>query len=181
MITARAGRDLPSALSSGLLTIGPRFGGALNQAAEYWLEAVASGEKPVDFVERFARNKQYIPGIGHKKYSLDSPDPRVGALLNQFDTGGKYITFAKEVERATTNKKAQLILNVDGAIAALLLDVLSEEEQYDTEQLKSLIETEFCNAIFVFARSVGFIAHYLEQKRLGEGLFRLPDDQIALG
>merc|ERR1719240_1721007 len=33
IVTARAGKDLVSALCSGLLTIGPRFGGALDDAA----------------------------------------------------------------------------------------------------------------------------------------------------
>lgn len=33
IVTARAGKDLISSLCSGLLTIGPRFGGALDGAA----------------------------------------------------------------------------------------------------------------------------------------------------
>lgn len=179
MITARAGKDLSAALATGILTVGPRFGGALNQAAENWFEAVARGDDPNLYVEKFSSNKQYIPGIGHKKYRLDNPDPRVSALLKGFDNGGAHITFANEVASITTGKKAQLILNVDGAIAALLLDILVEEEGYNTEQIRSLIKTEFCNAIFIFARSVGFMAHFMEQKRLDEGLFRLPDDQIS--
>lgn len=38
IVTARAGKDLVSALCSGLLTIGPRFGGALDKAAEMFTE-----------------------------------------------------------------------------------------------------------------------------------------------
>ena len=34
IVTARAGKDLVSSLTSGLLTIGPRFGGALDDAAK---------------------------------------------------------------------------------------------------------------------------------------------------
>ncbi|MEK7626337.1 MAG: citrate/2-methylcitrate synthase [Patescibacteria group bacterium] len=178
MVTARAGRDLTAGLATGLLTIGPRFGGAINQAAQNWLQAVASGESPQDFVERFASKKEYIAGIGHKKYRVDSPDPRVTKLLAEFKTGD-YTNFALEVEKITSNKKAQLILNVDGLIGALTLDMLAEEEGYSLEQIKALVDTEFCNAIFVYARTVGFIAHYLDQKRLDEALFRLPDDQIT--
>jgi ATP-citrate lyase alpha-subunit len=100
-------------------------------------------------------------------------------LLDKFDDGGPHITFAKEVATITTGKKAQLILNVDGAIAALLLDILTEEEGYMTDKVRTLLQTEFCNAIFIFARSVGFIAHFMEQKRLDEGLFRLPDNLIS--
>lgn len=38
IVTARAGKDLVSALCSGLLTIGPRFGGALDKAAEMFTQ-----------------------------------------------------------------------------------------------------------------------------------------------
>jgi len=179
MITARAGKDVTAALASGILTIGPRFGGALSQAADGWLAAVDSDEAPAAYVERHAVNKQYIAGIGHKKYRLDNPDPRVAMLLDKFDRGGPYITFAKAVAAITTRKKSQLILNVDGTIAALLLDILSQDEKYTPAQIEALLKTDFCNAIFVYARSVGFIAHYLEQRRLDEGLFRLPDDLIT--
>jgi citrate synthase len=179
MISARAGVDLPAALATGLLTVGPRFGGAIDQAARNWISAISESETPDDFVERFATNKQNISGIGHKKYRIDNPDPRVSELLESNDTGGKYTLFAKEVARITTNKKAQLILNVDGAIAALLLDIFSEKEGYSEQQLLALVETGFCNAIFVYARSVGFIAHYLDQKRQDEGLFRLPDSLVG--
>lgn len=38
IVTTRAGKDLVSALCSGLLTIGPRFGGALDKAAEMFTQ-----------------------------------------------------------------------------------------------------------------------------------------------
>jgi len=179
MITARAGKDLTASLASGILTIGPRFGGAIDQAADNWLTAAKDGESAYDFVERYAKNKNYIPGIGHKKYRTDNPDPRVAMLRDQFDEGGEYITFAKDVENITSAKKAQLILNVDGAIGALLIDILKKHESMTDKEIKDLLDTGFCNALFVLARSVGFIAHFLEQKRIDEGLFRLPNDQIS--
>lgn len=179
MITARASKDLPASLASGLLTIGPRFGGAINRAAHGWFEAVTHLESADSFVERHAKNNQFIAGIGHVKYRLDNPDPRVKLLLSKFDKGGQYINFAKQVAAITTRKKAQLILNVDGAVAALLLDILANEEKYSPEDIKDLINTDFCNAIFIYARTTGLIAHHLEQQRLDERLFRLPDDLIG--
>ena len=44
IVAARAGKDLVSALASGLLTIGPRFGGALDEAAEMFMTAVDAGQ-----------------------------------------------------------------------------------------------------------------------------------------
>lgn len=181
MITARAGKDLVSSLASGLLTIGPRFGGAINAAAGNWLGAVNSGTDPDTFVENFAKKGDYIPGIGHRKYNLDNPDPRVGEILKfAQNLSGKYTKFAKAIEKITTSKKGNLILNVDGAIAAVLLDLLLEEEKLTNKELKELVDIEFFNALFVLSRSVGFTAYYLDQKRIDEGLFRLPPEEVKI-
>jgi citrate synthase len=181
IVTARAGRDLVSALATGLLTIGPRFGGAINQAAGNWLSGVDRGIDPADFVEEFASKKEYISGIGHRKYRVDAPDPRVAKLLSFTDSLSekKFSSFAKGVEKVTVAKKGNLILNVDGAIAAILLDILSEKEGMETQELESLVKTEFFNALFVLSRSVGFISHFLDQKRIDEGLFRLDEEHVT--
>ena len=181
IITARAGRDLVSSLSAGLLTIGPRFGGAVNQASINWLDGVVNNKSSFKFVEEFANKKIYIQGIGHKKYSIDLPDPRVDELLKFTDRLHikKFTNFALKVQSITTSKKGNLILNVDGAIASILLDILSEKENYSDEELIKLTEIEFFNALFVLSRSVGFISHYLDQKRLDEGLFRLPEELVT--
>jgi succinyl-CoA synthetase alpha subunit len=181
IITARAGRDLPSALASGLLTIGPRFGGAINQAAGNWLLGVMKAVRAVDFIEDFAKRREYIAGIGHKKYRVDMPDPRVVAILKFSENleNSRFTKFALSIQKLTVSKKGNLILNVDGAIACVLLDILSEKEGYTDEELKDLVSTEFFNALFILSRSVGFIAHFLDQKRMDEGLFRLPDSLVT--
>lgn len=181
IVTSRAGKDLVSSLSAGLLTIGPRFGGAINEAANNWLTGVEKNIIPTEFVEDFAKRKVYISGIGHRKYRLDFPDPRVTEVLKFAGKLpiSKFTSFAKDVEKVTTSKKANLILNIDGAIAAVLLDILSVKEEYSDTQLQELIKAEFFNAVFVLSRSVGFIAHFLDQKRLDEGLFRLDEDMVV--
>lgn len=181
IVASRAGKDLVSSLTAGLLTIGPRFGGAINQAASNWLSAVSVSRPAFEFVEEFAKKKEYISGIGHRKYRVDYPDPRVSEILSYAEKLKKkrFVSFAKDVEKITVSKKGNLILNVDGAIAAVLLDILSEEEGLSDEELMELVKTEFFNALFVLSRSVGFIAHYLDQKRLDEGLFRLDEDLVA--
>jgi ATP citrate (pro-S)-lyase len=181
IVTARAGRDLVSSLAAGLLTVGPRFGGAVNQAAATWLEGVTSGVAPTTLVEAYAAERRYILGIGHKKYRIDSPDPRVERLLKFTDSleTAAFTKFALGVEAETTRKNGNLILNVDGAMAAILLDLLYEKEGYQLEALEGLVAQEFFNSLFILSRSVGFMAHYFDQVRLDEGLFRLTPAQVT--
>jgi ATP citrate (pro-S)-lyase len=56
IVTARAGKDILSSLVSGLLTIGPRFGGAIDGAARTWYEAVAQNETPKDLISRMKKS-----------------------------------------------------------------------------------------------------------------------------
>lgn len=180
IIAARAGKDLVSSLASGLLTVGPRFGGAINESAGTWLRGVKEGKTPKEFVEAFTSDGGIIAGIGHKKYRVDLPDPRVAALQRiSEDTDGIYLRFALEVQAVTTAKKGTLILNVDGAIAAVLLDTIRSELKYTDEQLQELVGIEFFNALFVLSRSIGFTSHYLDQRRNDEGLLRLSDQEIS--
>ncbi len=181
MISARAGKDLVSSVVSGLLTIGPRFGGAINQAAKHWLEGVEADITPYDYVESIAKKRGIISGIGHKKYRVDAPDPRVSVILGYTKSlkSKPYTDFATGVEKVTTAKKGNLILNVDGAIAAVLLDLLSHKEGLTKRELSELADTEFFNAFFVLSRAVGFTAHYLDQRRRDEGLFRLSPKEVG--
>lgn len=179
MITARAGRDLTASLAAGLLTIGPRFGGALNDAASHWFDMVNKNVSADEFVSQMARQGQNIPGIGHKKYRADDPDPRIRIIKNEVGVVGKYTHFALDVESITTRKRANLILNIDGYIAAVMLDIFHDYEKLTKNEIRTIIDSEFFNALFVYARTVGFIAHHIEQKRIDEPLFRLPQDLIA--
>merc|ERR1712008_513767 len=77
IVAARAGKDLVSSLASGLLTIGPRFGGALNQAAEQFSKAYDENKTPQEFVVEMKKKNEYIMGIGHRVKSLENPDSRV--------------------------------------------------------------------------------------------------------
>jgi succinyl-CoA synthetase alpha subunit len=181
MIAARAGRDMTSSLSSGILTIGDRFGGAINNSAKVWFQSCLDNFEPKDLVKEYSKQRLPIPGIGHLKYTLYKPDPRVTTLVDiciSHVKERKHLEFALEVASITLEKKQNLILNIDGVISAIMLDYLSEKETMTKVELKKLIDIEFFNSLFIIARSVGFIGNYLDQKRIDEGLFRLDDKDI---
>ena len=180
IVTARAGRDLVSGLAAGLLTVGPRFGGAVNESAALFRAAIDDNITAFDLVADMRAKGLRIPGIGHRVHSFANPDPRVSMLIKHVETldiPHRYLTFAKQVESITLLKKDSLILNVDGAIAAILLDVLSK--YLDDDDVDDLIACEALNAFFVLGRSIGLIGHFIDQKRLRQPLYRHPEWDIS--
>ncbi|KAF8438687.1 putative ATP citrate lyase, subunit 1 [Terfezia claveryi] len=182
IITTRAGKDLISALVSGLLTIGERFGGALDGAAAEFTNAFDKGLSPRDFVDTMRKQNKLIPGIGHKVKSRNNPDLRV-ELVKEFVKkrfpSHKLLDYALAVESVTTSKKDNLILNVDGCVAVCFVDLLRNCGAFTPEEAEDYLRMGVLNGLFVLGRSIGLIAHYLDQKRLRTGLYRHPWDDIT--
>lgn len=156
IVAARAGKDLVSSLCSGLLTIGDRFGGALDGAARQFSEAYDAGLAPRDFVTTMRQKHKLIMGIGkkehdsagqwgcvklpctdrrgcastgHKVKSITNPDIRVVIIkeyVKKHFPKTPLLNYAEKVELITTAKKPNLILNVDGVIAVAFVDLLRE-------------------------------------------------------
>jgi len=182
IVTARAGKDLISSLCSGLLTIGPRFGGALDEAAAMMSEASDSGLNAKAFIKQCKDGNQLIMGIGHKVKSLENPDKRVEVIKSfaqKHFPSTTVLDFALSVEAETTKKRSTLILNVDGCIAVCFVDLLRSCGAFSREEADELIEFGVLNGLFVLGRSMGFIGHHIDQKRLKQPLYRHPWDDIA--
>lgn len=182
IVCARAGKDLVSSLTSGLLTIGPRFGGALDGAAQMFTEAYDKGLLPHEFVTESKKSKKLIMGIGHRIKSINNPDKRVEIIKNyvlEKFPQCPVLKYALEVEKVTTSKKPNLILNVDGCIAVCFVDLLRSCGSFTRQEGDEYIANGCLNALFVLGRSMGFIGHYLDQKRLKQGLYRHPWDDIS--
>ena len=180
IVTARAGKDLISALVSGLLTIGPRFGGAIDGAAFWFKKFHDEGKEPHEMVNEMKAMNILIPGIGHRVKSLINPDKRV-EILKKYATENfpktKYLDYALKTEKITTSKRDNLILNVDGCVGILFLDLLNSLN-LSKKEINGIIETGALNGLFVLGRSIGFIGHILDQKRLKTNLYRHPWSDI---
>jgi len=77
-----------------------------------------------------------------------------------------------EVEKVTTKKKSNLILNVDGAVACAFVDLLRGSGAFSRDEANDYIKMGVLNGLFVLGRSIGFIGHYIDQLRLKQGLYR---------
>lgn len=181
IVTARAGKDLVSSLVSGLLTIGPRFGGAINDAARYFKDAHDRGLSPDAFVKEMRRKDINIPGIGHLIKSVQNPDKRVQLLVNYAKenfSSATYLDYALKVEAITTAKRNNLILNADGCIGVLFLDLMKSSGVFTDREIQEVVDIGYLNGLFVLGRSIGLIGHVLDQYRLREPLYRHPWDDI---
>ncbi len=183
-VASRAGKDVVSSLASGLLTIGPRFGGAIDNAARYFRDAQNRGLEPEEFVAEMKRKGINIPGIGHRIKSVQNPDKRVEILkayAREHFPSTPLLDYALQVEKVTTAKKNNLILNVDGTIGILFVDML-RSLGYREEEIDDIIASGTLNALFVLGRSIGFIGHIIDEKRFKSRLYRHPwDDVLFLG
>jgi succinyl-CoA synthetase alpha subunit/citrate synthase len=181
IVTAMAGKDLTAAVASGVLTIGTRFGGAIDGAAKYFKDALDRNQTPRQFVDEMKAKGINIPGIGHRVKSVHNPDMRVN-LLEEWAyanlPGHELLDFALEVEKITTAKRNNLILNVDGCIGILFVDILRSTGIYAEDEIDEIINIGTLNGIFVLGRTIGMIGHYLDQKRLHSGLYRHPWDDV---
>jgi ATP citrate (pro-S)-lyase len=182
IVTARAGKDLISSLVSGLLTIGPRFGGAIDGAALHFSKAYDEGREPAQFVNEMKAAGINIPGIGHRIKSVQNPDVRVtivkGYAKKHFPAT-PILDYALAVEKITTAKRNTLILNVDGCIGVCLTDMMRSCEVFTKEEADEYVKMGALNGMFVLGRSIGIIGHFLDQKRLQQPLYRHPWDDIA--
>jgi len=179
-VTARAGKSVVESLVTGLLTIGPRFGGAIDGAAKYFKYADDNKLTPAEFLSYMKKQGIPIPGIGHRIKSLRNPDLRVEGLkkyASEYFPSTPLLDYALTVEQLTTSKKDNLILNVDGTIGILMVDMW-RALGYSEEEIDEFIESGTLNAFFIVGRSIGFIGHVLDEKRLAMPMYRHPMDDI---
>ncbi len=179
-VTARAGKSVVECLVTGLLTIGPRFGGAIDGAAKYFKYANDNNMTPQEFLAYMKKEGIPIPGIGHRIKSLRNPDKRVEGLkkfANEYFPSTSLLDYALTVEQLTTSKKDNLILNVDGTIGILMVDMW-RALGYTEEEIDEFIESGTLNSFFILGRTIGFIGHVLDEKRLAMPMYRHPMDDI---
>ena len=161
--TAAAGNQFNSSVAAGIGTLGKYHGGAVEDCAKT-LEDVKDVKS---LVEESIKNKKRIHGFGHKIYTTDPRTKILMEIAKEENIYGKYCKLAQEIEAELESQKGKkLCLNIDGAIAALILDM----------GFKSSIG----NAFFIISRCVGLCAHVHEELTEEKPVRRL-DESKYLG
>ncbi len=163
ILAACAGIGLPQSVAAGMIMIGPRFGGAVTDAAVYMDYGLRNYPNDVPgFLAYMKKEVGPVPGIGHRVKSLKNPDKRVEEIIRfvrENNITSPRLDYALKVQAITTTKKDNLILNVDGTMGCVLLDM-----GYPVESL---------NGFFMLARTIGMIGHWIDQKRNQGRLIRM--------
>jgi len=153
VIAARAvasgGNSLHVGVGAGVLAFGEAHGGALEGAMRFFQENV---EKDPDTVVRdYFKMGKRIPGYGHRYYKKYDPrSKRIFELAKEIGYFGRFCRFAQQIEKAIENQKGKrLVMNVDGAIGAVL-----SEMGFDWRLGKGF---------FIIGRIPGLVAHVYEE------------------
>ncbi len=149
---------LQGAVAAGILGMGDRFGGPIEQAARVLQEALADAGPDADLVtlahgivERCREAQTPVPGLGHPIHKpVDPRTPRLFALAAEHGFSGRYVELMNAVgEEATAAFGRALPVNATGAIAAVASELG--------------LPWQVCRGLAVMARAIGLVAHVQEE------------------
>jgi len=159
MTLAAAPEALQGAVAAGLLGCGSVILGSAEGAGLFFAEIARrtdDGEKgeaaAAALVREYRAERRAIPGYGHPLHKRADPRAeRLLAIAQEVGTAGRYADVARMVERLLPGLLGKpLILNVSGAIPAVLLDA-----GFPLYALKG---------VPLLARTAGLIAHLVEEQ-----------------
>ena len=158
-LAASGNRQSPSAaIAAGILTIGDEHGGAGSACMEMIAagldrarrDGVSLDAEAARVVDEAKRTKTRLPGFGHRVHT--TIDPRIDVLFTlAADSGlaGDGIRFARALEAAIRERVKPIPLNIDGALAAILIDL----------GLPAMVG----KLLFIVGRAAGLSAEVLEE------------------
>jgi citrate synthase len=155
---ASTGAELHAAVAAGVLAISRLHGGAIEEGMRLFqavARRVADGKIPVDGAARqiladMKARGERASGFGHRVHTRDPRTERLFSLADELGLAGPHVRIARTIENLFRESGKPLPINVDGAIAAVLLDLG--------------IPAEIGNAFFIIARVPGLVAHIQEEK-----------------
>jgi citrate synthase len=173
-VVASSGNDVLTCMASSLLALGPYHGGAITGAMEVFLQVKTNGDlkgsnieqASDELVDSYRLEKKRVPGFGHPTYKTFDPRAKLlFELARKEDLDIEYMNVARQMEHSLEQKlNKKLILNIDGAIAALLMTLG--------------IDPIAGNAIFGLSRVAGSIAHIVEEQKSGKWVRRVSDADV---
>ena len=152
---ASTGVPLQAAVAAGTLGFGDHHGGAVDVAARVLLDAKETGkpsaEAALEVCRGLRQEGRRLPGFGHVVHDRDPRAGRLFEVAEELGFHGEWCALALAFEAATDEAFGRrLAMNVDGAMAALLLELG--------------LDWRLGKAFYVIARAPGLVAHVFEEQ-----------------
>lgn len=153
-----APESLQGAVAAGILGLGGRFGGTVEDIARILQTRLGAAPLEADLrqvardvVEEHRSAKRLIPGIGHPEHKdIDPRVPRLFEVAAANGLSGRHVELVRLIgDEASTALGRKLPVNATGAIGA----IASELE----------IPWQVCRGLAVMARAIGLVAHLQEE------------------
>jgi citrate synthase len=153
-----APESLQGAVAAGLLGIGDRFGGSVEEAARTLQEALGEagsssdmGQLARQIVAVHKERKRPIAGLGHPIHKpIDPRTPRLFAIAADNGFSGRFVELMQAVsEEASRSYARELPVNATGAIGAIASELG--------------IPWRVTRGLAVMARAVGLVGHIQEE------------------
>lgn len=148
----REGKAIGESVGLGLAQINERHGGAGEPLMEIMYRVKGEGARVKEVVEQFLKEGKRIPGLGHRVYK--DKDPRAELIMEkalELGVGSEFVQIVRGLREELKNKSGKdLVINIDGAIAAVLCGFG--------------LEPKLGIAVFIIARTPGLIGQYLNHK-----------------
>lgn len=156
------GSPVQAAVAAGVLTFGEFHGGAIEACMETLKKYQMLGVKRL--TDDFAKSGKRVSGFGHRLYSLDPRTERLVEIAKDLGFVGKYVKFARDLEKELSRGGKKLPLNIDGIWAALLLEMG--------------FNSKVGKGFFIISRTPGLVAHVVEEALREKPFRRLTDAEV---
>ncbi len=163
-IVASTKSSLHTSVAAGILSMSERHGGAIEGAADFFVEYVEETDTDA-LAKKLKEAKVRVPGFGHSTLEHDGRSDVMFDMADKLGLSGKHTALAKRFHTsfdAVTSRP--LPINVDGAMAAVLLDMY--------------FSPTLMKGFFIIARVPGLVAQVHEEITDGPGLRRVNQDDI---
>jgi citrate synthase len=156
---ASTGAPLNAAIAAGVLSINEHHGGAIFdcmgviQGGLAWAQANGAGiqDAATHLVQEYRAARKRLPGLGHRIHTDDPRTKKLFGLATELGLAGEGVALIQGLAAAVEEASGKsLPVNVDGAIAGLLVDLK--------------LPRELANGFFIMARVPGLMAHVYEEK-----------------
>ena len=152
LVYGSAPEALQGAVAAGLLGVGSRFVGTVEDCARL-LASIVAGAEPERVVEEHRAARRHLPGFGHNLHAPDDPrTPRLLALAREHAVAGRHVAAVLRLSAALDRALGRHVtLNATGAVAALLGDCD--------------VPVEIMRGFALIARCAGLVGHIHEEQQ----------------